>query len=406
MIDKFKNLKVSILIPVFNDFEFFKKLITSIINQSYSPYEIIVIDSSYYDKIDNYIESTNFPFKLIYKRFYSKNFFSRLKPGKARNIGYNYSTGDYLIFFDTKTIPQNNWLEININYLIEKKAELILGLTKFSYNNYFTKITLYSTFGNELIETLPGTIISRNIFEKNKFIEEVRAGEDLEWKERILQNYKNYIVNKVPLEYSSLPKNIYLLMKKYFIYSINGAFIDVQKNQKDLYLSISLIISLFIIPRWNFYLNNWEESFLYIPNITKYYLISILFLFILFVILKNFFIDRLNLKILSLTIKSIFFIGIFYSVFRWNDLIANWAQDNILYIPHVTKLFIFLILCSSLVYRGIISPVKKKIKIKELIPFKWLFVGFIGLLIDLIKAPGLILGSIISIMNLNFIKKK
>ena len=102
MIDKFNNLKVSIVIPVFNDFEYFEKLITSIINQSYSPYEIIVIDSSHYDKIDNYIESTNFPFKLIYKRFYSKNYFSRLNPGKARNIGYNYSTGDYLIFLTLK----------------------------------------------------------------------------------------------------------------------------------------------------------------------------------------------------------------------------------------------------------------------------------------------------------------
>ena len=406
MIDKFNNLKVSIVIPVFNDFEYFEKLITSIVNQSYLPYEIIVIDSSHYDKIDNYIESTNFPFKLIYKRFYSKNYFSRLKPGKARNIGYNYSTGDYLIFLDTKTIPQNNWLELNINYLIEKKAELILGLTKFTYNNYFTKITLYSTFGNELIETLPGTIISRNIFEKNKFIEEVRSGEDLEWKERMQQNYKNYIVNKIPLKYSSLPKNIYLLMKKYFIYSINGAFINVQKNQKDLYLSILLIISLFIIPRWNYYLNNWEESFLYIPNITKYYLISIIFLFTLFIVFKNLFIDRLNLILLSLTIKLLFFIGILYSVFRWNDLIANWAQNNILYIPHVTKLFIFLVLFSSLIYRGIISPFKKKIKINELIPFQWFFIGFIGLLIDLIKAPGLILGSILSIMNFNFKKKK
>ena len=252
---------------------------------------------------------------------------------------------------------------------------------------------------------MPGTIISRNIFEKNKFIEEVRSGEDLEWKERMQQNYKNYIVNKIPLKYSSLPKNIYLLMKKYFIYSINGAFIDVQKNQKDLYLSILLIISLFIIPRWNFYLNNWEQSLLYIPNITKYYLISIIFLFILFIVFKNLFIDRLNLILLSLTIKLLFFIGILYSVFRWNDLIANWAQNNILYIPHVTKLFIFLVLFSSLIYRGIISPFKKKIKINELIPFQWFFIGFIGLLIDLIKAPGLILGSILSIMNFNFKKK-
>jgi hypothetical protein len=89
------------------------------------------------------------------------------------------------------------------------------------------------------------------------------------------------------------------------------------------------------------------------------------------------------------------FIFIFYSVFRWNAEIALWAEDAALYIPHITKIFIFSLSFISVIFRGIIKPINKNEGWRYLFPFRWIKVGVLGLIMDLVKAPGFIFGSIV-----------
>ena len=58
----------------------------------------------------------------------------------------------------------------------------------------------------------------------------------------------------------------------------------------------------------------------------------------------------------------------------------------------------------SFLYRGIILPIRNNCKLNELIPFKFIFIGIFGLIIDLVKAPGFILGSTLSIFNYSLTK--
>jgi len=47
--------------------------------------------------------------------------------------------------------------------------------------------------------------------------------------------------------------------------------------------------------------------------------------------------------------------------------------------------------------RGIIKPLFVKERLNFLLPINWIFIGVLGLIIDLVKAPGMIYGSLLYI---------
>ena len=324
-----------------------------------------------------------------------------------RNCSWNYNAKNEIIaFLDIKTIPSKNWLSEGWKRLTEDNYEVIFGLTKYISITYFQKILLYTSYGNIYYETVPGTILYKNKFIYiGNFIENVRSGEDQEWKQRTkFKITKYFIPNKNNLTYSHLPKNILFLIKKYFFYSIDTAFVEVQEKIKNSYLLIMLILSAIIVPKWNYFLPNWEKNILYIPNITKIYIVTIIIIYLFYVLFSfasNYRNNKSNFVVLNLFTYSLLII-IFFTAFYWNQTIANWLETSILYIPHITKIYSITLSLISVFFRGIISPYLKKVPIKKLFPFNWILVGFLGLLLDVIKAPAYSIGALI----LPFIRQK
>ena len=71
--------------------------------------------------------------------------------------------------------------------------------------------------------------------------------------------------------------------------------------------------------------------------------------------------------------------------FSWNDKVANWDKNSLLYLPHVSKIMISIIFLFYFTYRMLILPIKKNVKIFKfnLIEFSKFFV--ISIILDLIK---------------------
>jgi hypothetical protein len=82
-------------------------------------------------------------------------------------------------------------------------------------------------------------------------------------------------------------------------------------------------------------------------------------------------------------------------VFNWNAVLAGWVEDAVLYVPHITKMYIGGVILVSILYRGIFQPLKRKVGPAYLLPFNWIKVGLLGLLLDLVKAPGYLVGAVI-----------
>ena len=151
---------------------------------------------------------------------------------------------------------------------------------------------------------------------------------------------------------------------------------------------------------WNFFWNDWEESPMFIGDITKIYLFSVIFLLlILMFVYRLFNIEGPRLFLNSLKLMA--FILISYSVYRWNAVIANWLESAFLYFPHITKIYLLSLVFLSVTYRGLYMPLKREVAKSYLFPFQWIAVGFLGLLLDLAKAPGFLLGAFLSVFRFN-----
>ena len=139
----------------------------------------------------------------------------------------------------------------------------------------------------------------------------------------------------------------------------------------------------------------WDASPFYIPNVTKIFFI-ILILILLMWRLVYFLIPRKLPDNLFISTFKLSILGIItFSVYQWNASMALWVEDAILYIPHITKIYLGLLLVSIFIYRGLVNPITNNTPRNELLPTNWFFVGVIGLAMDISKIPGAIYGAIV-----------
>ena len=126
----------------------------------------------------------------------------------------------------------------------------------------------------------------------------------------------------------------------------------VIEDFKNILFSALLIGSILVIPKWNFFLDGWDANPLFIPNVTKIVFLIIISLLLLWRLVyflsprdlpDNVFILSAKLAVLGIVTVS---------VFNWNASKALWVEDAVLYIPHITKIYIGLLLGSVLIYRG------------------------------------------------------
>jgi glycosyltransferase involved in cell wall biosynthesis len=389
--------KISLVIPCRDDnCKIFTQTLKAIAMQTLQPDEVIIIDSSSTDDIQLAIEESAVQnIVTCYKRI------PPAFAGLSTNLGISIAQCELIALLDSKTLPEKAWLEAYLKFLQEKSVDIIFGKTKFNYTTSFQRVVRAASYGNIPHETVPGSLFFKEVGMKVRFKENLRAGYDLDWKERLQEKFDAFTPLESFITYAQFPSNIKDLATKYFIYSFYTGMISANKSIKDLYVSITLIITALLIPRWNLMLADWEESILYIPDITKKYLLTLVVLFLALSILSAFFQQALKKLLLYKTLKVILSFFAFYCIYNWNAEIALWAEDAVYYIPHITKIFITLVLTSSIVLRGVIQPIRKKEDINYLLPFRWLQIGCIGLLMDAAKAPGLIFGSIRGRFGLN-----
>lgn len=383
---------ISIVIPL-NDEpdQVILQLLESIENQKLQADEIVIVGTG------NSKSSQKKQFQsrgIDVKYFYKKN----LLPGAARNFGAKKTKNNFIAFLDASTRPDPNWLENSSTILHEESANLVIGKTKFQAQTYFQKILRACSYGKKAHETVPGTLIKKTVFMDNIFIEWLRAGEDLEWKQRIALEHKISVPSEALISYFGFPKNINRAIKKYFTYSVSAAFVEVQNNLKDLYLSLVLVFSALIIPRWNYLLPDWDKSPWYVDDVSKKYLILICAIFFLANIANRFVRSNLRLGLFTNTsLKLIIFIGLSLLIYNWNKLFADWVGSALLYIPHITKIYVLLIIIITFFMRGIYFPLKRQISHQFLFPVNWIIVGCLGLILDLIKLPGYTFGALRSL---------
>ena len=115
-------MKISVIVPVYNVEAYLSKCITSILEQSFSEYEIIIINDGSEDNSGRIAEefAEKYPEKVVYIKQKNKGL------GGARNTGIYKAKGEYLLFVDSDDFIAPVTLE-NVYIKIEKEhADLLL----------------------------------------------------------------------------------------------------------------------------------------------------------------------------------------------------------------------------------------------------------------------------------------
>lgn len=111
--------KISIIVPVYNVERYLDKCISSILEQSFTDFELIIVDDGSKDnsgRICDEYKDRDFRIKVIHQENGGLS--------AARNIGIEISEGKYVTFIDSDDFIHPNMLEILYNNILENKADI------------------------------------------------------------------------------------------------------------------------------------------------------------------------------------------------------------------------------------------------------------------------------------------
>ena len=128
--------------PVYNDSNYFKISLDSILNQSYSNLEIIIIDDSDNDLVKNIV----LPIKDNRIRYFSGN---RMGLPAARNLAVSIATGKYIANMDADDISEKNRIELQIEYLKKYKLDICGSWIKF-LGRYDNRVICYPEYDADI----------------------------------------------------------------------------------------------------------------------------------------------------------------------------------------------------------------------------------------------------------------
>lgn len=149
-----ESLKVSIIVPVYGVEKYFDECIESLLHQTYTNIEVLIIDDGTKDncgkKADDYAKK-DFRVKVYHKENRGLS--------SARNIGLEVATGDYYCFVDSDDYVSETFVEKLINAAVTKGADMV-------FCNY------YSHYKNKSLPSHRLSLITQeSFFTPEKYLE-------------------------------------------------------------------------------------------------------------------------------------------------------------------------------------------------------------------------------------------
>lgn len=187
-----KHPLVSVIIPLYNSFEFLNYSIRSVIEQSYANLEIIVIDDSPFDDGSYNLLKSYSDSRIKYIR--NPN---RLGLVESLNYGIKLSSGEFIARMDADDISHIERIERQVKYLNEHPEvdilscncymidvnNRVIGKTDHPENDRDIKIKMF--FEDAIVH--PATMIRRSFFNKNLYDKSCFCAEDYELWTRVIE---------------------------------------------------------------------------------------------------------------------------------------------------------------------------------------------------------------------------
>lgn len=169
-------MKFSIIIPVYNVYDYLEKCLSSVLDQNYDNYEVIIVNDGTKDNSEEIIDK----YTKLDKRFKS---YKKENGGlsDARNFGAKKATGDYIIFLDGDDYIGHKLLTKICEEVTENDVDLVRYQVRKIYPDHeeecisttFSNMPSINAFReltkNELFVTAWSTAYKRSFYNKYKF---------------------------------------------------------------------------------------------------------------------------------------------------------------------------------------------------------------------------------------------
>ncbi len=156
-----REIKVSIIIPVYNVEHFLNKCLESVINQTYKNTEIIIVDDCSIDNSGKICDE----FKEKYKEITLIHNENNEGVSYGRNKGIELSTGEYILFVDGDDYIDTTLVEKAVEKLCYEKEKHVVDTVCYGFQTVDEK---YNELSTEDAILWPETYI-----EKNRIFDEV-----------------------------------------------------------------------------------------------------------------------------------------------------------------------------------------------------------------------------------------
>lgn len=258
--------KLSVIIPVYNTEKYISKCLDSILDQTFSDFEIIIINDASTDDSQKIIDS----YKKRDQRIISIVNSNNIGPGQTRNLGLKSATGKYITFVDSDDWIEKEMYKEMVNLIERSGADIVecnacvpndnnriyIKNLISNFNETESVLSKYIThlYKNELGIMVWNKIYKTEIIKKNhiKFIEDKKIfDEDLLFNIEIIR-YSNLLItiNKPFYNYftriGSITKTIDTFEFETSI-SIITKFIEMNKSFPDFEKSLHSF-SLLMFP--------------------------------------------------------------------------------------------------------------------------------------------------------------
>lgn len=190
---------VSVIIPVYNREKTVKKSIMSVLNQTYTDFELIIVDDASTDNSINVIREIQDDRIRIICHENNKG------ASAARNMGIDAAKGEYIAFNDSDDLWRENKLEFQMEALLKNDVDICF--CQMERNNYQNVNRIHPTISEGIVdakllmmESLCSTqtmICKKHVFDKYRFDETLPRWLDYDFVIRSSVDFKFYFLKKI-----------------------------------------------------------------------------------------------------------------------------------------------------------------------------------------------------------------
>lgn len=204
-------MKISVIVPVFNTEKYLRLCVESILAQTYTNIEVLLIDDRSKDASGKICDE----YALKDKRV---KVFHKLNGGvsSARNFGLERATGKWITFVDSDDYIEKDYLITLSKYT--ENSEFVIGGFKSSNGGDYTPNKNCYVESNEDLDTLliqPYTVVvwgklfEKSILSRIRFNEQMKVAEDFNFVLTYLSHIKKiYLVSSTNYCYTDAESNI------------------------------------------------------------------------------------------------------------------------------------------------------------------------------------------------------